>query len=161
MAVVVVACLRCSVLLRQDEAVSCLVQEKDRACAPRNIFLNKSKRILTLQLAFQSLVTVIAFWRHKMRLNTLLNLNLWCLNSLARVTAGATDVTPGVWNEHYKIGKAEKALVNIIKNSLQAIRLSTISLERVWFFPFLSSFFRLRLYFYFVNERVMSHRLVT
>lgn len=67
------ACLRCSILPRQDEAGSHLVQEKDRACSPRNIFLNKSKRMLTLQLAFQSLVTVtvIAFWRHKMGLNTL------------------------------------------------------------------------------------------
>lgn len=65
------ACLRCSILLRQNEAASSLVQEKDRACSPRNIFLNKSKRLLTLQLAFQSLVTVIAFWRHKMGLNTL------------------------------------------------------------------------------------------
>lgn len=49
MAVAVVApssplpCLRCSVLLRQDEAVSCLVQEEDRACSPRNIFLNNVK----------------------------------------------------------------------------------------------------------------------
>lgn len=63
--------LRCSVLPRQNELVSCPDQIKDRACSTRNIFLNKFKRRLTLQLAFQTLVNVIAFWRHKMGLNTL------------------------------------------------------------------------------------------
>lgn len=57
--------------------------------------------------------------------------------------------------EHYKTGNAEKALVNIIKNSLQAIRLQ----QYLW--RKLGLFFLLHLYFYLANEGLMSHRLVT
>ena len=84
-------------------------------------------------------VSVIAFWGHKMGLKTLQSCYSRCLNSLAKITAGTADITPGIWNERYKIGKAEKALVNIIKNSLQAIRLQQYLGEGV--FSFLSSFF--------------------
>lgn len=63
------------------------------------------------------------------------------LNSLAKITAGTTDVTPGIWNEHYKIGKAEKALANIIKNSLQAIRLQQYLWRGCFFLFFLPFFF--------------------
>ena len=81
-------------------------------------------------------VGVIAFWGHKMGLKTLQSCYSRCLNSLAKITAGTADITPGIWNERYKIGKAEKALVNIIKNSLQAIRLQQYLWRGCFFFSF-------------------------
>lgn len=124
----------------QVKMVSWLVQVKGRPCPIRDLILNKNAR--ASDFLPKAPVGVIAFWGHKMGLKTLQSCYSRCLNSLAKIPAGTTDVTPGIWNEHYKIGKAEKALVNIIKNSLQAIRLQ----QYLWrgccfFFPFLSSFF--------------------
>lgn len=115
--------------------MSCL--GKGQPCPIRDLILNKNAR--ASDFLFKASVGVIAFWGHKMGLKTLQSCYSRCLNSLAKITAGTTDVTPGIWNEHYKIGKAEKALVNIIKNSLQAIRLQQYR-WRGCFSPFLSSF---------------------
>lgn len=144
--------------MSQVEMVSGLIQVKGRPCPVRDLILNKSAR--ALDLLSKALVGVIAFWGHKMGLKTPQSCYSRCLNSLAKITAGTADVTPGIWNEHYKIGKAEKALVNIIKNSLQAIKLQQYLWRGCFFFSF-SFFLFFHLYFYLANERVMSHILVT
>lgn len=144
--------------MSQVKMVSGLVQVKGWLCPIRDLILNKNARASAL--LSKAPVGVIAFWGHKMGLKTLQSCYSRCLNSLAQITAGTADVTPGIWNEHYKLGKAGEALVNIIKNSLRAIRLQQY-LWRECFFSFYSPPFFLHLYFYLANERVMSHILVT